>query len=315
MGSYVEVAPMSNAFLAIEGKAYDDIKPSTTQAASPKLVPNSGPFPLESILPRAGNDPNHQSINDTPFTRNPPFPIEKLKGSLPHAEVDPTVDHESIVSSCLEHLGLFNSEIFTEDAIWRDVYALTGTLRTFNGPKHIKSVWEELSDVHHQSGFSLKSGSSRVVRLDVNCSWIQARFSFETAGKPETLCSGQIGIIPDSKSGWKIWLLTTILEEIKGFPSPDFIGPQAMNRTASEKNGAPNSSHFDCVVVGAGFAGLCLAGRLKAMEVHSVTLERNANVGDNWTERYDSARCKASMSMRMISYANDLCSPHIQRLQ
>jgi len=49
-------------------------------------------------------------------------------------------------------------------------------------------------------------------------------------------------------------------------------------------------THFDCVVVGAGFAGLCLAGCLKVMGIHSVVLERSAEVGDNWLKRYDSTR-------------------------
>jgi hypothetical protein len=126
-------------------------------------------------------------------------------------------------------------------------------------------------------------------------SWVQARFTFETHGQPGTVCSGHIALSLDSSSQWKIWTLTTMLEEIKGFPSPDSI------KFASGNNEAVNGNHsnahnadpdFDCVIVGAGFSGLCLAGRLTALGVRSVTLERNARVGDNWRNRYDSARCK-----------------------
>jgi hypothetical protein len=189
-------------------------------------------------------------------------------------------------------LNQFNADVFTKDAIWRDLYALTGTLRTFNGQSRIMSVWPEVASVHHQAYFALIPNSSKIVRLGAESSWIQARFSFETFGKPATLCSGQIGVISDSNSGWKIWLLTTILEELKGFPNPDFIKPGEGNRTSQSTNGSAQQARFDCVVVGAGFAGLCLAGRLKVMGIPSVVLERNAQVGDNWLKRYDSARCE-----------------------
>ena len=290
---------MSSAISPAEERAYDDFSRSFQQSTLTSSMKrafeksrDSEPVSLQSILPEKSISSNQNSIKDIPFIRTPAFPIENLKGSLPHAEVATNVDHASVASSCIKKLNHFNTQTFTGQAIWRDVYALTGTVRTFNGAEQIQSVWTELSDLHHQSGFNLISGSSKVVRLDTNCSWIQARFSFDTAGQPEALCSGQIGIVPDRNSGWKIWLLTTILEEIKGFPSPDFIGPQATDETISEPAGAPQSSQFDCVVVGAGFGGLCLAGRLKAIGVRSVTLERNANIGDNWTNRYESARCK-----------------------
>lgn len=52
------------------------------------------------------------------------------------------------------------------------------------------------------------------------------------------------------------------------------------------------AASFGCVVVGAGFAGLSVAGRLKAMGIRSVTLEQNPDVGDNWLNRYESMRCE-----------------------
>ena len=233
-----------------------------------------------------------QFINDTSFKRTPSFPIEKLPGALPRAHIDDSVDHSTIVSSCLKQLGQSKPDCFTEDAVWRDLCALTGTLRTFYGSECIKSVWAERYDIHQPSGFVTIPESSKVVRLDDRHSWIQARFSFQATGQPDTICSGHIGLAPDSASGWRIWLLTTILEEIKGFPNSDFMNLQAENGTANGDTERRNSWDFDCVVVGAGFAGLCLAGRLKAMRVPSVTLERNAQIGDNWTNRYESAWCK-----------------------
>lgn len=229
-------------------------------------------------------------LKEAPFKRTPPFPIEKLQGSLPLAPVAKDVDHAAIISDCLQHLDQFDSDAFTEDAIWRDLYALTGTLRTFNTRKHIDLVWTELFNIHHQCGFVLTPSSSKIVRVGPDSSWIQARFSFVTTGNPKTLCSGQIGVVPTPGGKWKIWLLTTILEELLGYPNPDFMGPQNPRASFNEQQSTPND--FECVVVGAGFGGLCLAGRLQAMNVRYVTLERNPNIGDNWRNRYDSARCE-----------------------
>ena len=36
------------------------------------------------------------------------------------------------------------------------------------------------------------------------------------------------------------------------------------------------------------YSGLGIAARLKALGVESVILERNAQIGDNWGNRYDS---------------------------
>ena len=92
-------------------------------------------------------------------------------------------------------------------------------------------------------------------------------------------------------------MLTTLLEELKGFPSPD--KPAAESPTnevgfdCQLPNGIKRNDTFDCVVVGAGFSGLAIAGRLHAMGIKCVILEKNPQIGDNWKNRYDSARCKS----------------------
>jgi hypothetical protein len=194
---------------------------------------------------------------------------------------------------------------------------MTGIVRTFNGYKHIKSIWRELSEFHYPSKFVLMTGSSKVIHLDDDHAWIQARFTFQTAGEPRTLCSGQIGVKPDeSSSGWKIWLLTTILEEIKGFNNPDFWPTQTENGSNNGTTKTNQQPDSDCVVVGADFAGLCLSARLKAMGVQYLTLERNASVGDNWTNTVDMILRDVSFSdLRGRVTTDNPCSPHVKRLQ
>jgi hypothetical protein len=275
-------------------------KPYATLDSTLEGFSKIGYFP--STLSRPQSDPK---LNEAPFKRTPPFPIEKLQGSLPLATVAKDVDHATIVSNCLQQLDQFDAEVFTDDAIWRDLYSLTGTLRTFNTRKNVESVWTELFTIHHQCGFVLTQNSSKIVRVGNDSSWIQARFSFVTTGIPKTLCSGQIGVVPTPDGKWKIWMLTTILEELLGYPNPDFMGPQSPRASLNE--GQTTSNDFECVVVGAGYGGLCLAGRLQAMNIRYVTLERNPNIGDNWRNRYDSARCESQISL--------VQTPHLTKAQ
>lgn len=89
---------------------------------------------------------------------------------------------------------------------------------------------------------------------------------------------------------WKIWLLRTILNDFKGLSfSIDVLEPGATKHVEEED---VEQNHFDCIIVGAGLSGLSVAGRLKALGVSYVVLEKNAEVGDNWRKRYDSAKCK-----------------------
>ena len=54
-----------------------------------------------------------------------------------------------------------------------------------------------------------------------------------------------------------------------------------------------SSQRFDCVVVGGGQAGLATGGRLKALGVSYVVLDKNERVGDSWKLRYDCAKRNA----------------------
>lgn len=55
-------------------------------------------------------------------------------------------------------------------------------------------------------------------------------------------------------------------------------------------NGHSENSHFDCVVIGGGQAGLSAGGRMKALGISYVIIDRNPEVGDSWKSRYNSAR-------------------------
>ena len=257
--------------------------------------------------------------------RTPTADISKLPGSLPVANITQEVDHEAVAASCISKLMSLRAEDLTQNALWRDSFALTGTLRTFSSATEIETAWIETSSYHHPGKFTLKPQTSHIARFGPKVSWVEASLTFETEARPTTMCSGFISLIPDSKGGWKIWLLRTILEQLKGYGNVDVLSPQrdiangiahlttsgAANAIAYGikhetsnciLNGATDSviytstqrihssQTFDCAVIGGGQAGLATGGHLKALGASYVILDRNKKVGDSWMLRYDCAK-------------------------
>lgn len=168
----------------------------------------------------------------------------------------------------------------------RDIFALTGTLRTFYGPETISQACNETSKRLGISTFELDLHSPQVFRAGP-FTWVQALFTFETAGPHGTLCTAIVSLVPDEKGEWRIWMLQTILKNLKEQGKVDILDP-IQERS---HNGDVQTHHFDCVV-GGGQAGPSLGGRLQALELSYVILDKHREVGDNWKTRYDSCKCK-----------------------
>jgi hypothetical protein len=247
--------------------------------------------------------------------QTPSTPVGMLKGTLPEVYIAEEVDHFTIAQTYVERLGSCTLDLLTDTAMWRDLLALTGTSRTFYGSPCVYSAWSELSKMHHPHRFLIIRDSSQIVRVGAAHSWIQARFTFQTEGSPGAECSGFIGLVPGADGKWNIWLLSTILERIQGFPSSDILEPQSSTETRHAATDTLHSSVLSCVVIGAGMAGLSLAGRLQALGVSYVVLEKNDHVGDNWTNRYDSAKRTNYPNIETNLILIFISSPHFQKLR
>lgn len=228
--------------------------------------------------------------------------FDSLPATLPTGLLPDDVDHAAVAASGVALLNNLKFEDLHYNTVWRDLCAFTGTFRSFYDAQKVICVWEKQTQLHRPYNFQAVTGSSEIIRVSNKSSWVQTAYTFQTQGTPETQCSGILGLVPDpGTSKWKIWMVTTLLEELKGYPSPD-----RMNDLSSFTNGASGSSseyttngtehpkRFQCVVAGAGFSGLVVAGRLKRMGINVITLDKNPRLGDNWRDRYDSARCKAT---------------------
>ena len=285
--------------------------------------------------------------------------LPKLPVALPTTIVPDFINIKAIGENFQAVLNNLTENAFVQDAVWRDSFIMTGTLRTFYSSQSIFYAWQETTKARRPTTFVL-DGAPRARKT-----WMEIGFTFKNEGTPATTGYAYISVIPEPDGQWKIWILRTILEQIENQPSVDKLAPFShaiqsqradspitngtngehhangasvssddvirISGSAPETSGHQNgvvasgngcqdsivkdtSSHhnvelaisngitehtdtggnfFECVVVGGGQAGLGTGGRLKALGVSYVILEKNIEVGDSWATRYDSTRCKS----------------------
>ena len=115
------------------------------------------------------------------------FPLAQLPGSLPTLKqaLPQTLDPVPIIDYALK--TKLSSQHLAADALYRDLYALTGTLRTFYTPEKIIPVWSELAAAKKARNFQLVKGSTRLMNFmpgGPTCGWIQGRFEFDLEVAP-----------------------------------------------------------------------------------------------------------------------------------
>ncbi|KAK8173365.1 hypothetical protein IWX90DRAFT_499147 [Phyllosticta citrichinensis] len=228
-----------------------------------------------------------------PTWPNVAAPPDNFEVELPPPNIADDVDHEAVAATAIKHFDSLSVYDFTEDAKWRDLLALTGNLRTFSQPKMIDLAWKELKEIHKPYRFTYTPGSSHVFRMGPFSAWIEAKFTFALPkGKhPRRECSGMIRLVMTDDENWKIWILVTMLDNIEGYDNVDMMERLPVSQSAKERAESSIDSgkaDFDVAIVGGGPSGLSISGRLKALGVSSVILDRNEEIGGNWLTRYKS---------------------------
>ncbi|KAF2405184.1 FAD/NAD(P)-binding domain-containing protein [Trichodelitschia bisporula] len=245
-------------------------------------------------------------VKPTKPTRTPAFPISKLPGALPTTSVPDGIDPLPVAEDCLSRLQDLDDTLISSQTIWRDLYALTGTVRTLHGAANVVPAWRKLWSDHQPVNHRITPGSVKIVRPPgPPTSWVEAKITFQTSGVPPLLCSGILRIVHDSQT-WKLWTMITMLQGIDGLGNVDECEPVVdwqVERPLTPFSDSNGSNVHDCVVVGAGMSGLCVAGYLKALGVSAVVLEKNAYIGQNWTDRYDSVRIHTSRAYGQLPFA------------
>lgn len=271
-----------------------------------------------------------------------PFPLANLPADLFTAPIADPVDHAQIAKNSLTRLVENDlSVVATAHAHWRDMLALSSTLRTFNSSAAFKTAWKDLTSLHKPGNFDFKERSSSVVRIGP-IAMITAEFYFVNGLEPSGRCHGYLKIAPEIPEGaqengtrafeYKIFSLSTILESVDGYGDPDVFpshistgptprvngtsngtlrGLSQSQHSSTNTNDAPNGGSFDALVVGLGPSGLSTIARLTALGLNVIACDKIPELGLNWTERYNSLKLHTPKMQSKRRKERLLTSKHI----
>src|SRR5438093_52556 len=203
--------------------------------------------------------------------------------------------------------------LFHPDSYWRDVLALSWNIQTTNGADAILKALPSLARSAAPSSFTIdpnRAAPRKVMRAGTNA--IEAIFKFETKVGSG---SGIIRLIPDVDDGnrLKAWTLLTELGELKGFEerlgvnrprgnaySRDFRGPNWLDLRNASNDYADRDPTV--LVIGGGQSGLCIAARLKQLNVDTLIVDRWERIGDNWRKRYHALTLHNQVQVNHLPY-------------
>ncbi|KAH1963099.1 hypothetical protein KXV90_002904 [Aspergillus fumigatus] len=244
-------------------------------------------------------------ITDHPSKdRIAPGSVNVPVGKFPQTASSTSVDAAKLASEAIDQLNSALkqknykavSDLFLEDAYWRDHLGLSWDYRTIKGRENIASFLEH---------------STRLVQVEIDQSSpfraphvgpIDA-FGDVTGVEFFTTFANDVGngrgvVRMAEKDGvWKIFTIFTTLQELKGHeeavnasrPLGVQHGAQVGRRNWQDRR----TSDFEfeektpvVLVVGAGQSGLTVAARLKMLNVDTLVIDEEDRIGDNWRRRY-----------------------------
>lgn len=238
--------------------------------------------------------------------------LDSLPCTLPTRHIPDDIDPSSISHIFSDKLADLGDNDFTDDAIWRDTFSLSGTLRTFYSSKVILPIWRLLCQERKTANFKLKPETALVNRKEEGVAWVEVTFTFSMGLPLQALIRGYLCLVPDGGEGeWKIWVMGTILDQLPEFGDVDRLDPVNLSTTNSHSTEAAGAyqqtsqQHYDCVIVGGGQSGLCTTGRLQTLGVSYICIDGNNEVGDSWRLRYDSSKSISyfSVLVRLLTNA------------
>ena len=203
--------------------------------------------------------------------------------------------------------------LFRPDAHWRDLLAFTWQVKTVSGAGKIADALKLCGAGLGATGFEIdprRTPPRRVTRAGTSV--IEAIFRFDTAS---VRAHGLLRLIPEGpRSGeHKALTLLTAVDEIKGFEesvgsrrpqgesySRDFSGPNWLDRRNSAA--AYNDRDPAVLVVGGGHAGLCIAARLRQLDIDTLVVDREDRIGDNWRNRYHALTLHNQVHVNHLPY-------------
>ena len=242
---------------------------------------------------------------------------------LPSIKAVDDVDTHETVSVWLSAFGQAISSgneaqvasLFEQHSHWRDVLAFTWHLTPCLGANEIAKGFVARQSAVKAQGFGLSNERTPprlVKRVGRDC--IEAIFSFATAiGRGE----GVLRLVPSADAGaiagHKAWLISTSLEELKGFEPK--IGARRPSGAAYSRNfGGDNwegvrrkaqlyeDDDPTVLVIGGAQAGLSIAAHLNQVGVDTLVVEKWPRIGDSWRKRYHSLALHNSIHVNNLPF-------------
>jgi cation diffusion facilitator CzcD-associated flavoprotein CzcO len=241
----------------------------------------SGIFPIIRTPP---SDPT--DVIESPENERPGAPA-----ALP-VENSPVQDWLGRLASALakaDNAAL--RRLFLADGYWRDHLALTWDFRTIGGPALIAAELIAASARHPLRRVHAEEDACKLFEHRTRGMTAESSFTFET---DVASCRGHVRLIRAfSDSGdWRAWTFFTSMEDIKGFEERAGVRRPRLTKHhgyADKPDAAPGRTlDPQVLVVGAGHAGLTIAARLSALNIDTLVIDREARIGDNWRNRYQS---------------------------
>ncbi len=215
--------------------------------------------------------------------------------------------------SALTSPGVPLNQLFQAESFWRDVLALSWSIKTVGGADAIVKELTVLGPRAMPREFRIdpdRTPPRRATRAGTSA--IEAIFTFETeVGRGD----GILRLVPDADDGnrLKAWTLLTALEELKGFAEPlaktrpqgqafsrDFRGPNWLDQRKASSSYADRDPTV--LVVGGGQAGLAIAARLEQLQVDTLIVDRWTRIGDNWRKRYHALTLHNQVHVNHLPY-------------
>jgi len=270
--------------------------------------------------------------------------LAALPVALPKASWPADTDLSAVASSFADLFArgrVTDASTFVSDAVWRDTFCLTGTLRTFYGAQGVVRAWRGASSNSARpvgDSLRLRCDETREMALSDGSRWVEVAgdFQVETAEGLSGKCTLMMGVVPapapapagqgvdvGGGSSWRIWSMRTVLDDIAGWPSVNTLSPGPAPAPAASTSGINGHTHpstpppnsaaqstntdtdppsFPAIIIGGGQAGLSVAGRLQALDIPYILIDKYTQTGDNWTTRYDSARLHTSRAYAHLPF-------------
>ncbi|MER9680430.1 NAD(P)/FAD-dependent oxidoreductase [Mesorhizobium sp. M0184] len=179
------------------------------------------------------------------------------------------------------------ADLFVEDCYWRDLLTFTWNIKTMEGAAAIRDMLEATLASAKPTRWQLGGEAT----ADEGA--IEAWFTFETSS-----AWGQ-GIMRLGEG--KCRTLFTAMTDLKGFEErkgparPLGVRHKAdperetwLEARRREARDLGVSQQPYCLVIGGGHGGIMLGARLRQLGVPAIVIEKNAQAGDSWRNRYRS---------------------------